>query len=84
MVRAVAIVHADSTDYPIGMLIFTQKNLDSPVKIKGILVGVQPDSVHVRMKENIYFTFVVYHRDFMYTKLHYLTISSIVQRPELI
>ena len=51
MVRAIAIVHGDSTDDPIGMLIFTQKNPNSPVTIEGTLEGVQPNSVHVRMKK---------------------------------
>lgn len=78
--RATAVVRTDSTGHPIGTLTFTQKSVNSPVIIKGTLMGFQPNSVHVCIKKAYYSSFIFYCRAFTYTKLHYLITSSTALR----
>lgn len=49
--KAKAIIHADSSSYPMGTLTLMQKDPDSPVIIWGTLAGVEPKTVHVSIKK---------------------------------
>jgi hypothetical protein len=44
---ATANLHVDSTTVPVGVVLFHQRDADSPVRVVGILDGLKSNTVHV-------------------------------------
>ncbi len=49
---AKAKVHADSSNVSVGYLMFTQKDGNSPIIVKGRFWNMKPDTVHVSLKKS--------------------------------
>ena len=45
--NATSVLHTPMSGVVAGTLVFTQDNADSPVRITGLIRGLNPDSAHV-------------------------------------